>query len=302
MKKQLLIAAVAATMTTAAMADISITGQAIVKAETNSGAASAVTNEYKLAIKGTSGDNTAVVKLKNKIISEAGIEANFMNISEAYVTTKLEGISVTAGSKKGGNASALVANKSAAKAKFILSTSVAGAKITLKQVSGVGAAAVDVSTAISGVKVTVKNVMNDTRYFLVDADVAGVAVHVESGKNSDNVTETAYTLSGDVAGIALTYVAADVMNNNNSADNGVFGDTSNKDDAGVAQGLTDVTGFIASTSTAAGKVTVKRWDATEYANARTKVALSRGNATYYFTTSDKDDVDATIGAKIKFKF
>jgi len=299
MKKQLLIAAVAATMTTAAMADISITGQAIVKAETNSGAASAVTNEYKLAIKGTSGDNTAVVKLKNKIISEAGIEANFMNISEAYVTTKLEGISVTAGSKKGGNASALVANKSAAKAKFILSTSVAGAKITLKQVSGVGAAAVDVSTAISGVKVTVKNVMNDTRYFLVDADVAGVAVHVESGENSDGATETAYTLSGDVAGIALTYVAADVMNNNNSADDGVFGNTSFNE---AKDGLTDVTGFIASTSTAAGKVTVKRWDATEYANARTKVALSRGNATYYFTTSDKDDVDATIGAKIKFKF
>jgi len=291
MKKQLLIAAVAATMTTAAMADISITGQAIVKAETNSGAASAVTNEYKLAIKGTSGDNTAVVKLKNG--------GSTMNISEAYVTTKLEGISVTAGSKKGGNASALVANKSAAKAKFILSTSVAGAKITLKQVSGVGAAAVDVSTAISGVKVTVKNVMNDTRYFLVDADVAGVAVHVESGENKAGVTETAYTLSGDVAGIALTYVAADVMNNNNSADDGVFGNTSFNE---AKDGLTDVTGFIASTSTAAGKVTVKRWDATEYANARTKVALSRGNATYYFTTSDKDDVDATIGAKIKFKF
>jgi len=299
MKKQLLIAAVAATMTTAAMADISITGQAIVKAQTNSGAAKAVTNEYKLTIKGTSGDNTAVVKLKNKTIDEQGIVANFMSISEAYVTTKLEGISVTAGSKKGGNASALVANKSAAKAKFILSTSVAGAKITLKQVSGVGAAAVDVSTAISGVKVTVKNVMNDTRYFLVDADVAGVAVHVESGENSDGATETAYTLSGDVAGIALTYVAADVMNNNNSADNGVFGDTSYN---ATNDGLTDVTGFIASTSTAAGKVTVKRWDATEYANARTKVALSRGNATYYMTTSDKEDTDATIGAKIKFKF
>ena len=276
--------------------------QAIVKAQTNSGPADAVQNEYKLTIKGTSGDNTAVVKLKNKIISEAGIEANFMNISEAYVTTKLEGISVTAGSKKGGNASALVANKSAAKAKFILSTSVAGAKITLKQLAegdDNAEAAVDVSTAISGVKVTVKNVMNDTRYFLVDADVAGVAVHVESGENKAGVTETAYTLSGDVAGIALTYVAADVMNNNNSADDGVFGNTSFNE---AKDGLTDVTGFIASTSTAAGKVTVKRWDAKEFANARTKVALSRGNATYYFTTSDKDDVDATIGAKIKFKF
>jgi len=280
MKKQLLIAAVAATMTTAAMADISITGQAIVKAQTSTGPADAVQNEYKLAIKGTSGDNTAVVKLKNG--------GSTMNISEAYVTTKLEGISLTAGSKKGRTGSALVANKGAAAAKFIISTNVGGTKITLKQNALDSNAKVDVSTAISGVKVTVKNVMNDSRYFLVDADVAGVAVHVEGDD-----TNTAYTLSGDVAGIALTYASADAMSNNNSGDDAPFGSVVD---------ATGVTGFIASTSTAAGKVTVKRWDADQYGQARTKVQLKRGNATYYVVTSATVDADAAIGAKIKFKF
>ena len=293
MKKQLLIAAIAATMTTAAMADISITGQAIVKAETGAkqlnGAAEAVTNEYKLAIKGTSGDNTAVVKLKNG--------GSTMNISEAYVTTKLEGISVTAGSKKGATGTALVTNKVASK-KFIISTSVAGAKIVLKQGSENAHAKVDVSTTVSGVKVKVMNVMNDARYFLVDADVAGVAVHYEGDD-----TNSAYTLSGTVAGIALTYAAVDKMNNNNGADDALFGaigsaKTATDDEVSVK----NVTGFIASTSTAAGKVTVKRWDADGFDNARTKVALSRGNATYYVTTSQDEGTDATIGAKIKFKF
>ena len=290
MKKQLLIAAVAATMTTAAMADISLTGQAIVKAQTNSGAASAVTNEYKLAIKGTSGDNTAVVKLKNT-------SDNLMKISEAYVSTKLEGISVTAGLKKGATGTALVTNK-VASAKFIISANVAGAKIVLKQGSGNANAKVDVSTTVSGVKVKVMDVLNDARYFLIDADVAGVAVHYEGDD-----TNSAYTLSGTVGGIALTYAAVDKMNNNNGADDAPFGAVgSAKTATADAVSATGVTGFIASTSTAAGKVTVKRWDADGFDNARTKVALSRGNATYYVTTSQNTGVDATIGAKIKFKF
>ena len=285
MKKQLLIAAVAATMTTAAMADISITGQAIVKAQTSTGPADAVQNEYKLSIKGTSGDNTAVVNLKNG--------GSTMNISEAYVTTKLEGISLTAGSKKGRTGSALVAHKSAAAAKFIASTKIGGTKIVIKQVSGEGTAKVDVATAIAGVKVTIKNVMNDRRYFLVDADVAGVAVHVETGENATGSTETAYTVSGKVAGISLTYANADFVNNNNSGDDAPFGKVEN---------ATGVSGFIASTSTAAGKLSVKRWNADQYEKARTKVALNRGNATYYVTTSATEGTDATIGAKIKFKF
>ena len=278
MKKQLLIAAIAATMTTATMADISLTGYAIVKATTSAGAASAVQNEYGLTVKGTSGDNTAVVSLVN------GETA--MDIDEAYVSTKLEGLTVIAGVKAGATGTALVSDKDRT-AKFIVKASVGGANIALKQGSGNANAKVDVSTTISGVKVKVKDVMNDARYFIVDADVAGVAVHVEGDD-----TNTAYTLSGDVAGIALTYVAADSIDNDNRDDDGVFGKLSD----------TGVTGIIASTSTAAGKVTVKRWDADNYGQARTKVQLKRGNATYFVTTSATVDADATIGAKIKFNF
>jgi hypothetical protein len=304
MKKQLLIAAIAATMTTATMADISLTGYAIVKATTSAGAASAVQNEYGLTIKGTSGDNTAVVSLVNGTVTDtdtvyteatgdavsssatASTSTDLLAIDEAYVSTKLEGLTVIAGVKAGATGTALVSHKNRS-AKFIVKASVGGANIALKQGSGNANAKVDVSTTISGVKVKVKDVMNDARYFIVDADVAGVAVHVEGDD-----TNTAYTLSGDVAGIALTYVAADSIDNDNRDDDGVFGKLTD----------TGVTGIIASTSTAAGKVTVKRWDADNYGQARTKVQLKRGNATYFVTTSATVDADATIGAKIKFNF
>jgi len=277
MKKQLLIAAIAATMTTATMADISLTGYAIVKATTTGGPAAAVQNEYGLTVKGTSGDNTAVVSLVNG--------ATAMDIDEAYVSTKLEGLTVIAGVKAGATGTALVSHKNRS-AKFIVKASVGGAKIALKQGSGNANAKVDVSTTISGVKVKVKDVFNDARYFLVDADVAGVAVHFEGDD-----TNTAYTLSGKVAGISLTYAAADKVNNDNRDDDAAFGSVN----------ATDVTGIIASTSTAAGKVTFKRWDAAELTAPVTKIALKRGNATYFIQDSSSY-TSAKIGAKIKFSF
>ncbi len=279
MKKQLLIAAVAATMTSAAFADISLSGQATVKAQTSGGAAVAAQNEVRLSLKGTSGENTVVVTMEANSDSFA--------IEESYVSTKLEGFTVIAGVKNGRTQSALVKNKTAS-AKFIIKADVAGAKITLKQGSGDANAKVDVSTSIAGADVTVKNVLADSRYFLVDADVAGIAVHYEG----DN-TNKAYSLSGNVAGIALTYASVDAANNDNRHQDSAFDNT---------VGLTGVTGVIASTSTAAGKLTVKRWsaDQTATSGAITKVLLKRGNATYFI--KDTATTDATIGAKIKFTF
>ena len=58
MKKQLLIAAVAASVSGMSVADISLSGQATVKIEQQSSAAQVKQNEFRLNVKGTSGGSS----------------------------------------------------------------------------------------------------------------------------------------------------------------------------------------------------------------------------------------------------
>jgi len=110
MKKQLLIAAVAATMTSVAMADISITGAAKVNYTTTDfdNAATANSNkashEMDLKVLGKSGDTTVVINF-GSIDSDTSVAASdtTMNIEDAYVASSVAGISVKAGQWDNGN-------------------------------------------------------------------------------------------------------------------------------------------------------------------------------------------------------
>lgn len=274
MKKQLLIAAVAATMTGASFADISLSGQATVKVEQQTGAAVVKQNEFRLNLKGTNGGSSFNATMVSNSHTNTSASPVF---EEAYVKTTIAGLSVTAGLKNGRTASALVSGLGNSN-KMIISTKLAGLNIAVKQGSGSTGAKVDISGSFEGVKIKLKNALRDTRYLLVSGKAAGIDVAVETGENSAGVRETAFSISGKVAGVKLRYAKIDVGHNDNAHQDSLFGNI---------DGKTDISGIAASTSTAVGKVGAKHWTMTKDVSgvptevSTLKVHVKRGVTTFY---------------------
>jgi hypothetical protein len=103
MKKQLIAAAVAASMSAVAMADVSITGNANYEYfhKTDGGASGDATSNYgdtevNISIVGKSGDTSVVANLE---IDEAGdaAAATGIDVEDLYISTKIGDVSVKAG-------------------------------------------------------------------------------------------------------------------------------------------------------------------------------------------------------------
>jgi ABC-type proline/glycine betaine transport system substrate-binding protein len=127
MKKQLLIAAVAATMSVSAMADISIAGSAKVNyTTTDFDGTAANTNKFSremdLKITGKSGDTTIVMNF-----GDLDNVSDQPDLEDAYVSTSIGDVSIKTGTWDNGNnalrASARGDNK------FSASTTMGGVKI-----------------------------------------------------------------------------------------------------------------------------------------------------------------------------
>ena len=177
MKKQLLIAAVAATMTSVAMADISITGSTKVNYTTVDfdGTADSTNNfshEVDLAVTGKSGDTTVVVKL-------GAMETNAMVIEDSYLTTKVGDVSIKAGKWDNGNNALRASTRSTNK--VTASTTMGGLTLT-------GNANSDATGMGQSVKVS--------------GSAAGVTASYEDTAGGENIK-----LSTSVAGMSVSYLA-----------------------------------------------------------------------------------------------
>jgi hypothetical protein len=211
MKKQLLIAAVAATMTSAAMADISIAGAAKVNytytdSEVSTSAAastnSAFSREMDLKLTGKSGATTVVMNFAN----DTAVSGNSGLVAEdSYVATSVGDISIKAGAWSNGN------NQMRAKArgdsKFAASTSFNGVKVTYESSNEtVGTTdAVTLSGDISGVAVKFKEEGHADSYS-VSTTIAGVKI-AQSALNSDtaNSDRVMTSIGGSFNGVDVTY-------------------------------------------------------------------------------------------------
>ena len=190
MKKQLIAAAVATSVSAIAMADISITGG--MKANytyTDYGTATVTDNntfqhETDLAINGKSGDTNVVIKMSVTDITtgtasgagSSGLDQTNV-IEDVYMTTNVGGVNIKAGQWDNGN-------------NYLRESSRNGGKV-------------EASTSISGLKVLYgNNNSNNGEYVTLSGDLAGVAA---SYKKTDSGDE--YKLSTNVAGIGATYHA-----------------------------------------------------------------------------------------------
>ena len=294
MKKQLLIAAVAATMTSVAFADVSITGQmkANYKATETAGVnVNTVTTETNLYVAGKSGDTKVHIELDMDSSDGAGAD---MDVEDVWMSTKIAGATVKAGTWNGSD-SLLGKDSTRATGKFevtlptmsgvtvsfdgsadanknvVVKGSVAGVDLSYKIDDG-SQNEIKASTTVQGIKIAYHNI--------ADSDVAAT----ETGKSSIMV-------SGTVQGLNLTYAQAKTDANALINGDSYFGNTATYETP-VATG-SDVSAFGVSTSLAGNTVSAKQItvDNTGTNTDITKFAVTRplaGGATLEVVYTDED--------------
>lgn len=177
MKKQLLIAAVAATMTSVAMADISISGSANIKMAgkaLSTDAAAAQTSSQNMDIDIT-GSNGATKVFAHLDFDNSGTADGNLNVDKLYMTTAIGSVNV-----KAGDWSSCVGMVEGIQKCTTTNNSIA------------------LSTTVAGLTVGVSGSMNDdstNNSFSVSGKVAGLDFKIKDNEN----TYTNISVKGDVA-------------------------------------------------------------------------------------------------------
>jgi hypothetical protein len=318
MKKQLLIAAVAATMSVSAMADISIAGAAKVNYTTvdfdgTTASTNNFTNETDIKITGKSGDTTVVMNFANDASASSPVA------EDTYVATSIEGVSLKAGSWDNGNnalrASARGLNKLSA------STTMGGVTITYdaSSTSGDVSDTTKLSGDIAGVSASYKSVDNGEDISL-STTVSGVKVsYLALNRDAANTDRSVVEVSGTIGTIGVKVAQADADSSTRISGDTWMGDfedstfdgtTSNAYDLVNGQ---DVTSVELSTTIAGNSVKFRMTDVDDVAGADmsfNKVIITRplaNGTTFEATYTDLDDSTAandsqTLDLELAVKF
>ncbi len=245
MKKQLLIAAVAATMTSAAFADISLTGSMKVNYKStdfgNTATASTnnVTQEGDLVLTGTNGGTKVLVEVSidggNSTGTADSSSANNMRTEDVWLSTKIGDVSVKTGTWNPAD-TIFDDNGTRTNGNWILSTDVSGVNIALEGDSNASATKATLSGDIAGV--SAKYVMK------------GAASATTTGKSTKGKATDELYLSTDVSGFGVTYAMID----SDATDEGAKAFTISKEFNGVTVSYSDVdadSGYTVTGDTAA---------------------------------------------------
>jgi len=243
MKKQLIAAAVAASMSAVAMADISITGNANYEyfAKTVGGATESTTNdadmEVNLSVVGKTGDTSVVANFEITGASastanrDSDGEASAIDVEDLYITTKLGDLNIKAGDYASGTTAlgGEIDNGPRAINKVDISTNVGPAKVGYA-VSAVSTAASDDyesskavvygSMDVAGTKVSFKD--NSDSYTIVGltGSAGGINYRIENKDNdAANSDVLFYELGTKVGDLSVSYAAldADAANSSDTA-------------------------------------------------------------------------------------
>ena len=311
MKKQLLIAAVAATMTTVSMADISITGGAKIN-YTNTdyelatkNDANAFNHDIDLKIVGQSGATKVVVVMAD----ETAETDSAFDLEDRYVSSSVGDVNVKVGAWDNGND--FVSASSRADGKFSANATVSGVKVTY-DAANASDEAVTVSGSMSGVNASYKQETAGEEIKL-STTVQGIslAYHADNSDTANSDTSS-IEVSGEVSGVKLAYVqidadsAASIRGDSWAGDfemsTNVDASVTNAYDLSVGQ---DVTALKASMAVAGNTVAFTRTDIDDVTGEDTtinKFAVTRplaSGATFEATyTSISDDKSTTTDADI----
>ena len=271
MKKQLLIAAVAATMSSVAMADVSISGAAKFNVKD-----SVSTYSTDLNVVGKAGATTATYKLK---MTAAGFETE-----TATVSTAVNGLSVKAGAWKSG-ANELDQESTAAVARYSVSSTMGGVKVAITDDSN--GADLTVSGSVAGVALSYTDRSDESTELSASASMSGVNVSFNKEEAANGDTNTATTVSTTMSGITLKYVDINT-------------DAGTVSDGYVLNGsvLADATAFGISTTVAGNTVTLKKTDIDGTTNNKFVITRALNGATFEATYDDNaESLDLELAVK-----
>jgi hypothetical protein len=310
MKKQIIAAAVAASVSSVALADISITGAAKVN-YTNVDVETAstpdtnkFTQETDIKIKGKNGDTEVVVNFGGGALDNAtstsSAQSGGMNVEDVYVTTKVSGVSIKAGTWDNGNNE--LRGSARNNGKFQANTSIGGLNLGfLTGSNGASQEEFTVGTNLGGVALSfTKKTAGET--VKASTTVGGVALkYLGLPSDTANSDRNYVEASGEFGGVNVKVGKA-------TADSAarLDGDTWLGDYEGNTSGDTmyltagqDILGVELSTSMAGNKVTFRNVsvdDATTGGSAHdtdiNKVIVTRplaSGATFELTYTDTDD-------------
>ena len=274
MKKQLLIAAVAATMASATFADVSITGGSEVTI-----AKSGTTVETTLGLKGKSGDTSVTIDLD--LHNAAGDNL----VKNAYMNTSVVGIAVKAGQWKSGASN--LGRSSYKTGAYNLSTSFSGVKLAYEETGSGSTNSVTVSGTVAGISASHKINSSSLTETKVSGAFGGVnlAYHLKEANATDD--NTAISVSTTVGNVKLAYTTIDIEAALTGMD-GAISDTTSAVNVGTHNAMT------VSTAVAGNTVTFKRYELNDVSN--NKIIVKRGNlkATYNDNT---DSLEVELAVK-----
>ncbi len=315
MKKQLLIAAVAATMTSVAFADISLTGgmkvnYTNVDSATETSDTNAINHDLDFTIVGKSGDttvsatfattaSTSTAVVTSDAISATDLSAdtttttanaNGLKTENVILTTKIGDVNIKTGAWIGSDS--LISNGTRTEGKFEANMDFNGVNILFGDREN-ASEYVKLSGELQGVSIS--HEMGNTATGSIDytdtkvsGSVSGVSIAYRA-KNTDGANNDMDSLqvSTDVSGMTVTYASAEQEGSGVTMDSdGYFGEFNN---------VNKITGFGISTSLAGNTVSVKsvEVEATENATSDdyTKIVVTRplaSGATFEVTYTDKD--------------
>ena len=297
MKKQLLIAAIAATMGTAAIADISITGSAKVNyknTDANGTTSDAVTHETNMTFVGTNGDTTVHME----VALDDGSTVGTFKSEDVWVSTKIGDVSVKTGVWNGSD-SIFAADSSRTTGNWILGTSVAGASVSIEGDTAASATTAAIKGNIAGVAATYKMKSTSNELYL-SGDVTGFGVTFAM-IDADATTSdaTAFTVSKEFNGVTVSY--SDVSTDASytvTGDTAAFGNA-----AGLAMAAGDDASSIKLATSVAGNSVSARFVSVDAANDfdvntfQVTRALA-GGTTLEVTYTDTDKTGSTDDTEV----
>jgi hypothetical protein len=301
MKKQLLIAAVAATMASVSMADVSISGGATANINSVSGADTTYASDIDLKIVGKAGATTATVDLEFLTSSEgtvttatdtnatAGSLTNF--VKNAYISTNIAGANIKVGDWYGSDS--LLGNGTNDNTEGLsVDYTMSGVKV---QYEAQGASdSVTVSGTVGGVAIS-HEIFDDSTDTKFSGSAAGVAITYRKMDNdTDSKDASSLEVSTAVSGVTVSYAKVDRNAAGNS--DAFFGEFAGDNK------FTDATGFALSTSVAGNKVTFKSLDIDNVDTNKVIVSRPLAGGTFEATFADKDGAASSVDLELKVSF
>ena len=295
MKKQLLIAAVAATMASVSMADVSISGGATANINSVSGADTTYASDIDLKIVGKAGATSATVDLEFLTSAEEattdGVTTQQNLVKNAYISTNIGGANIKVGDWYGSDS--LLGNGSNDNTEGLsVDYTMSGVKV---QYEAQGASdSVTVSGTVGGVAIS-HEIFDDSTDTKFSGSAAGVAITYRKMDNdTDSKDASSLEVSTAVSGVTVSYAKVDRNAPGNS--DAFFGEF-----AGDTK-FTDATGFALSTSVAGNKVTFKSLDIDNVDTNKVIVSRPLAGGTFEATFADKDGAASSVDLELKVSF